>query len=130
MIDAALYALLSGDATLMALVSKVYNTVAYEPGPNEVSYPHLVFWWQGGPDEYTLTQRIRTIGRYELRVVGEATSMAAMQSALARAETLLMDHAFDGTMYCRRLAALPNSVRIDAGVTHVQVGATYQIEVR
>ena len=130
MIDAQMMTRLSGDTTLMALVSKVYNTVAYEPSPNAVAYPHLIFWWMGGPDEYTLTQRIRVVGRYEIRIVGEMTSLAAMQTALARVETLLKDYAFTGTMYCRRIAMLPNSVAMDGGQLYGQVGATYQVEVR
>lgn len=130
MIDAQMMTRLSGDTTLMALVSRVYNTVAYEPSPYQVAYPHLIFWWTGGPDEYTLTQRIRVVGRYEIRIVGEITSLAAMQTALARVETLLKDHAFTGTLYCRRQMQLPHELSMNGGVLYGQVRAIYQVEVR
>ena len=130
MIDQQLYERLTGDATLMSMVEKVYNTVAYEEAPASVPYPHLVFWWLGGTDEYTLTTRIRVVGRYEIRITGEITSLAAMQTALVRVETLLKDHAFAGTLYCRRQMRMPHTTTMESGLLRGQVRAIYQVEVR
>ena len=131
-IDAALYTLLTGDATLMALVEGVYNTVTPADADEDVvvAYPLVIFQQVSGVDNYTLAARVRTAYLYQFRVIGTGLDLKTLSDAAERIEALLMDTAVTGTtLYCRREGELPNMAEMDAGVMYQQVGATYRIEV-
>lgn len=131
-IDSALYTLLTGDVTLMALVEDVYNTVTPADADEDVTvdYPLVIFQQVSAVDDYTLALRLRTAYLYQFRVIGTGIDIPPLNSALARIEALLMDTAVTGTtLYCRREGELPYSSERDAGVMYQQVGATYRIEV-
>lgn len=131
-IDAGLFGLLKADATLMAMVTEVYSPEA--PDDTEagvtVTYPFLLFESLGGPDEYTLTQRVRTQFQYQIRIVGSGPSIQPLWLALERVDTILCDAAVTAsTIYCRRERVDPPiSENID-GVMFHQVLAEYRIEV-
>ena len=131
-IDSALYTLLTGDVTLMALVEDVYNTVTPADADEDVTvdYPLVIFQQVSAVDDYTLALRLRTAYLYQFRVIGTGIDIPPLNSALERIEALLMDTAVTGTtLYCRREGQLPYSAEMDAGVMYQQVGATYRIEV-
>ena len=132
-IDEALYTLLTGDVTLMALVEGVYNAVTPADADEDVAvdYPLVIFQQVSGVDDYTLGVRVRTQYAYQFRVIGTGLDMKPLNDALERIEALLMDTAVTGTtLYCRREGQLPSMAEMDAGMIYQQVGATYRIEVR
>ena len=132
-IDAALYTLLTGDVTLMALVEGVYNTVTPADADEDVTvdYPLVIFQQVSAVDEYVLSRRVRTQYAYQFRVLGTGIDLTTLNSALARIEVLLMDATIVAgtTLYCRRESQMPGMAEMDAGVMYQQVGATYRIEV-
>ncbi len=131
-LDDALYAKLSGDATLMALVpGGVHNLVARKPG-----YPFLVFQKVSCTPSYTLTQIIRETYVYQIRCIGKgATSKATLESALLRVQALLNRQPLTVTGYTHwiteREGDIADVAELDEdGEVLIQVGATYRIEVR
>jgi hypothetical protein len=133
-LETALYAKLTGDATLMAyLAGGVHNMVA-KPG---VAYPYLVFQKVSGIDDYTLTLRIRTSYLYQVRIIAEGApdtgySSSTIEDALARVDTLLTNAALTVTgktlWYLRREGDMPDMAAENNGRVLMQVGATYRIE--
>ena len=131
-LETALQAKLSGDATLMALVTGgVHNLVARKPG-----YPFLVFQKVSCTPSYTLTQIIRETYVYQIKCIGKgATSKATLESALLRVQALLNRQPLTVTGYDHWFTQwesdLPDAAELDEdGEVLIQVGATYRIEVR
>ncbi len=128
-VEGALKTLFTGDTTLMGIVTAAYNVVA----PQGAAYPHVIYHKLVGPDEYTLTERVRTQYSYQIRVIDKSESMAKINAAMERIEVLLMDKELVAgqTLYCRRSGAVPNYPEKDAdGAILLQGGATYSIQVR
>ncbi len=121
----ALYAILSSDTELGAIVKGVHNTEAEESS----EYPYLVFQQVYGEDEYALSQRIRTSYSFQIRVVDNGYSNAAIGAALARVDELLMDASLvAGNIYCRRQSLIPYMLEYDSGEVYQGAGAVYRIE--
>ena len=89
MAESYIYATLSGDATLMALISAVYSTVA----PEGALYPFVVFASVGGKDiqeigpNRTMSQQL-----YAIKAVSNVPSIAALDTIMARVDALLQGH--------------------------------------
>jgi hypothetical protein len=128
-IEQSLMTILNGDAQLKLIISSVHN-VAAPPG---TAYPHVIYHSLGGPDDYTLTQRIRTSYLYQIRIKDKSYTLSRINSALARIDVLLNDKEIVAglTLYCRREGFIPNHPVLDEdGELLLQGGATYSIEVR
>ncbi len=128
-IEQSLKSILSNDATLMDIVKNVHNLAA----PPGAEYPHIIFHSLGGPDEYTLTEHVRTQYSYQVRVLDKSDSLFKINSAVARIYALLNDAEIVAgqTLYCRREGVIPNHPVLDEdGRLLLQGGATYSIEVR
>jgi len=90
----AIKAALEADTDLMALVSGVYYAIA----PNEATYPFLIIDPMPSPnDEYTLTQRVRKIWRFQIKTIEEGYSIKNAVSADVRVEAVLQDSTLDVT---------------------------------
>jgi hypothetical protein len=90
----------------MDIVKAVYNVVA----PVGAPYPHLIYHSLGGPDDYTLTRRIRTSYQYDVRIVDKSESAYRINAAVKRVDALLNDNELvsGDTLYCRRVGVIPN----------------------
>jgi hypothetical protein len=80
-VDAALYTLLAGDASLTALLggeSAVYNRVAPLGSP----LPRVVFQWQGGGDEHLTPTRARNVVYTVKAIAGTLAEAAAVDARL------------------------------------------------
>jgi hypothetical protein len=67
-LEEALYAKLTGDTTLMALVTAVYTGIAPE---KQAAYPFVLIQLVSGNDDYTFTRRVSTVYRYQIKVVDD-----------------------------------------------------------
>lgn len=129
-LDAALYAKLTGDTTLMGyLTGGVHSVVAVDP-----DFPYLVFQKAGGGEPtYTLTQQVNTTFLYQFRVIGQGPSKVAISSALERVRALLnlQPLTVSGATHwlTRWIGDMPDMAERDEdGSVLIQVGATYRIE--
>ncbi len=128
-LEAAIYAALHGNTTLMNLVTGVYNTVA----PARAGYPFLIFQKVSGLDSYTFTQHIATEYLYQVRVIGNDRNKDALNDALTQVNALLTLRPLvvNGYRVDRVVKDndLPDASESDDGVILLQVGATYRFYV-
>ncbi len=130
-LETALYARLSGDAALLALLpGGVHNLVAPQPTAR-----YAVFQKVSGPADYTFTQRIGTSYLYQIRCIDPsgAADKDSLMDALARIDTLLTRQALAVAGYTTWLVErsddLPDSAEADEdGRVYIQVGASYRLE--
>lgn len=128
-IEAALYSTLNSDTTLMAIVSGIYRNVA----PPSATYPFLIFQRISSRDSYTLTQRVSSAYRYQLKVIAEGYSAASATTAMARVDTLLTDQSLSVTgktlWVMRRVNEFEYAEMGEFGVVYQHVGGDWLIEV-
>lgn len=126
-IDAALMARLSGDATLAALVT---GGVHHAQAPQDAVPPYLLFREVSLQDGYTLRQRVWREGLYDIQAVTSGLSVTVIQQAIERVDVLLRDHALavsgGSTLYLRRVQTTEFSEAIE-GVVYQYAVATYRI---
>jgi hypothetical protein len=90
--DAWLYTELTGDATLMALITGVYADIA----PEGTALPYVVFSLQTARDRMTIEgNTILTGGTYIVKAITDEPSYATVATIMARVHTLL--HQANGT---------------------------------
>lgn len=128
-LETALYNLLSGDATLMALLpGGVHNTIADTP-----SETYLVFQKIAAPPiGYTYTCMEGEEYLYQFRIITSGFSKAGILDALARLRVLLNLQSLTvaGRAFWRMTwnGDLPDLSEMGAdGIPLLQVGATYRI---
>lgn len=123
----ALRSKLTGDATLMALVTGVYRNVA----PDDATYPCVVLQKLDGSDDYTLGRRVSTAYTYQARVDVEGGDLDAADDALARIDALLTDQTLTvsgSTVWVvRRIGDISDYAESQEGRIYQHVGATYSI---
>jgi hypothetical protein len=129
-LDAALYAKLTGDTTLMGyLTGGVHSVVAVDP-----DFPYLVFQKVGGGEPtYTFKYQVNTPFLYQFRVIGQGPSKVAISNALERVRALLnlQPLTISGATHwlTRWIGDMPDMAERDEdGSVLIQVGATYRIE--
>ncbi len=125
------YSTLHGDATLMALISGVYQDIA-----PAVAYtkPYIILQLQAAVDTNTATA-VRMLTRLVMvvKVIGQAVDGAAIRSAFARADGLLAPNGQPlrrqgGTLSFYRTGALSYS-ELDSGTQYIHLGGLYRAEV-
>ncbi|MBI4496313.1 MAG: DUF3168 domain-containing protein [Chloroflexi bacterium] len=128
-IDAWLYSVLSGDATLVSALggTKVYSDLA----PQDAALPYVVFGQQAPHDVMGVgTARIMVTNVYQVKVVGQGGSYQPLQAAADQVDALL--HAASGTasggtvLACVRDAVI-RYTETDDGVQYRHVGGLYRI---
>lgn len=84
--ESYIYTTLSGDATLMALVTGIYSTVA----PEGSTYPFIVFASLAGTDVQEFGP-LRTMSQqlYAIKAISNTPSLGVLDTALARVDALL-----------------------------------------
>jgi len=130
-VDAWLYATLTGDVTLMAMVQGVWSMKAIPEAPA----PMIVYAPEGLP------RAVRAIDdglamvemRYRVTVIGDGGGTAALQPIMDLVHTLLNKQAVSGTGY--RLNVATDSVFEQADVLlgttrHSELGAIYRVRYR
>ncbi len=127
-IDQWLYATLSGDVTLMALVSGVHNALAAQGA----ALPYVVFNFQGGGDVRGVgPTRIMTSALYQVKAVGSGASYAPLKSAVDRIDTLLQGASgsvTDGWIYsCVREQPIAYVETTAGGAQFRHLGGFYRI---
>ncbi len=87
--ESYLYSTLSGDATLMALITGVYSTVA----PQGAVYPFIVFASLAGKDIQEIGP-LRTMSQqlYEIKAISNAPSIVGLDAIMARVDALIQGH--------------------------------------
>ena len=128
-IETWLYTVLSGDATLHALVAdRIFNTISLQDEP----YPCVIFQWQGGHDVMNVsTYRIMVDALYVVKAVAKSAVFADVKAIADRVDTLLHSQAGDvaglGTVFmCNR--EQPFQLVEQDGDTHYRhLGGIYRI---
>ena len=122
---------LTGDATLMALISGVYQGVAL---PVAYTKPYIVVNLQSAVDTLTATA-VRMLTRLilQVQVVGKASDGAAVRSAFARADALLQPNGQPlrlqvGTLCLYRTGAVSYD-EVISGAIWTHLGGLYRVEV-
>lgn len=125
-IDTALYDVLSGDATLSALVGGVHRIEA----PEGAAFPRCVFQLVLAPDSYRYGGRVETRFNYQVKVIAAGSDQEDAKAALARVDELLTDVALDveGWQLTRRQDVFEYIERAE-GQVYQHVGANYLIVV-
>jgi hypothetical protein len=90
-VDKALYARLSGDATLGAMVSGVFRNVA----PEGQAFPLVVFNKASGVDEYAMGGVVARDLIYVVKAICEGDDQTPAADVSARVYELLNDQALD-----------------------------------
>ena len=128
---ALVYSTLHGDATLMTSISGVYQGMA-----PAVAYtkPYVILQLQAAVDTNTATA-VRMLTRLTMvvKVVGQAADGAAIRSAFARADALLMPNGQPlrlqgGTLALYRTGLISYD-EIDGGTLYTNLGGLYRVEV-
>ena len=128
---ALVYSTLHGDATLMALISGVYQGMA-----PDVAYtkPYAIMTLQAGVDTLTATA-VRMLSRLTLQVkiVGTGADRASVRSAFARLDALLMPNGQPlrlqgGTLALYRTGLISYD-EVDGGTLYTNLGGLYRVEV-
>lgn len=127
-IDQWLYATLSGDVTLMALVSGVHNALASQGA----ALPYVVFNFQGGGDVRGVgPTRIMTSALYQVKAVGSGASYAGLKTAVDRIDVLLQGASgsvTDGWIYsCVREQPIAYVETTTGGAQFRHLGGFYRI---
>lgn len=127
-LEAALYAKLSGDATLATLApGGVWRGVA----PSGVTGTFVTVSQVGATDEYTLPQRAWTAYRYDVKAISPGESAVPALNAAERIDSVLTDAEWtlqSGYVLVSRREAAFTYVETDAGETYQHAGGTYLIE--
>lgn len=127
-IEQWLYTLLSGDATLTALVgARIYAYVAAQGA----AMPFVVFNLQDGSDVMGVgTARIMFDGLYQVKGINEASSFASLKPIADRIDTLLQGNSgsvLDGAILaCTREQPL-SYVETDEDRQYRHLGGLYRI---
>jgi len=129
-LEQAIWQRLTGDATLMAVITGIYNVAA----PERAVYPFAIFQLVAANDSYTFRKRVATQYLYQLRIAGEGLDKEPLLDALERADVLLTLQVFNlgGAKAARivRETRLPDMSDMVEGKMYVQVGSSYRIWVR
>lgn len=127
-VAAALYSRLNDDATLGAIVTGVYRNVA----PSTATYPFVLMQFIDSNDEYTLTQRVRSRQRWQVKVIAKGYSAVDAETALNRVDVLLTDQALSVSgktnWYIRRDSQFEYAQMGEFGVVYQHVGGDWIIE--
>lgn len=124
-LEAALYAALTGDASLMALVSAVYHRRA----PEATSGVWLVYAQEGATDSYTKGGRRIVSATYMVKALAEGEDNTGAVAALDRVDAILTDGAwYAGLMVCRRSSRFEYD-EIDNGTPYQHVGGRWRVQV-
>ena len=128
---AMLYGTLHGDATLMALITGVYQMSA--PVGSAPDYCLLVS--QAAPHTNTATgTRLLTRALFQVKVCGPEQDAANLRAAYARVDTLLQPNGSPlrntgGTLACFAESELQVPFGIINGIQWVSIGGMYRVEV-
>lgn len=128
-LEEALYSKLTGDATLMALVTGgVHNTIAFEKAP----YPLLLFQLIGANEDYTFTKRVSVQYRYQVKAIAVGYDNEPCWAAMNRVDTLLTDATLTVTGYAfwrmRRTRQFVYAETIYSGKVYQHVGGEWVID--
>ena len=125
-----LYTTLHGDATLMALITGVYQDMA----PTQSLPDWCLIAAQSATDTNTATAaRILTRCLFQVKVVGPVTDAANIRNAYARVDALLQPSGLalrktSGTLACFREQQFSIGELV-AGALWLNLGGTYRVEV-
>lgn len=128
--EAALFARLSGDATLLALLggsAKIYRGLA----PSAAAVPYVVFAKRAGETAHTLTQVAGREMLYRVAARDDGLSGAAAAAIADRVDTLLTGTALTVSGWSSvkvRRAADVDEIRSTNGLVEQEVGAVYLVE--
>lgn len=127
----ALYARLSGDATLTGLgCTGIYYALA----PQSASMPYVTVTLGDGTDSRVFGARATVQERWVIQAWDSGNSHKRATQMMERVDALLDEYdlvvAGGTAMCCRRIGALPDLVQDDNGVLYRQAGARYELEVR
>lgn len=123
----ALYAKLTGDATLAALIgTRVYDGIA----PQSATYPLVVLQHQAGVDAYTFAGRAFEDHVWLVRAVDKAGSADTADDIAARIDDVLTDGALAITgrrqLYLKRETTV-RYPEVDGDITYRHSGATFRL---
>lgn len=127
-LDAAIFAKLTGDASLLALINGVYHRSA----PANVVEPFLIFAEQSGVDSQVFGGRLATNRLYLVKMVDKSASAQRAGTAYERADAVLENQplTISGHVEVHRLHR-EQTVEYDepgpAGETYQHVGGRYRI---
>jgi hypothetical protein len=132
-LGSALYARLSGDATLTSLGSTgVYQGIA----PQGAALPHITIQMADGFDRRVFGARATVVEEWIVKAWDSGASHKRARQLIERVDALLdEDEAGLGTvtgwrlLNLRRSGQLPDMSEIDQGVVYRSSGARYEIEV-
>lgn len=127
----ALYARLSGDATLTSLgCTGIYYGVA----PSSAVAPFVTIQLTGGEDSRVFGARAYVRQEWYVKGWCEGHSHLVAKQLAERCDALLDEYDLvvgGGTvMVCRRIGELPDLAEADDGTVYRQAGGRYEIEVR
>lgn len=127
-LELALYAKLSGDATLTTLApSGVWRDVA----PEGTTGVFVITAQTAATDEYTMSRRAWTAYRYDVQAVGPGDSAAGVLDAATQIDAVLNDATWTVTggsvLVSRRVNAF-TYLDLDSGERYQHAGGTYLIE--
>ena len=130
-VDAAIYARLSGDAALQALVGqRVYRFRA----PEGAAFPYVVFFKAAGGHRWTMGRKYYRPMTYVVKAVAEETAGVDAQTVACNAderiETLLNDAltVVGQNVECRRLGDVEYVEDDEPGKQYQHVGGTYRVQ--
>ena len=125
-----LFGILSGDATLMGMITGVYSEIA----PAEAVEPFVVIAQQGGADVQEVAGRPLFVEElYQVKVVGRGNSYEAIRPAYERVHALINRQAgpvSNGQVVaCVRMTPV-KYVDVDAGIIYRHLGGIYRLQSR
>ena len=127
-LEEAIYSALANDETLSGLVTGVYNTIALQ----STTYPFIIFQLISAEDDYTLTQRVREVYRYQVRCVAEGYDNETCVAAMRKVDALLTGASLSVSSYtfwyARRSRQFAYAETDFAGKAYQTVGAEWIIE--
>lgn len=127
----AIYARLSGDATLTSLGC---TGIFYGVAPQSATAPFVTIQLADGEDTRVFGSRATVKQRWLIKGWDEGNSHLRAKRLADRCDALLDEYALvvgGGTvMACRRIGPLPDLVEDDDGIIYRQAGGRYEIEVR
>ena len=132
----AIETLLTGDATLMALITSVHEMAA----PEQAEYPFIVMVVEGGPDEdsmggrlwttYSVTLRAHTRQRLARFVTHAEADADTIEDAMSRVDVLLTD-ALSVSGYTvralRRVSVTPDQRDVIDNIIYRAVGGVWEV---
>jgi len=129
-LETAIYSVLHGDATLLALLP---GGIWSSRPPAKTPFPYLRFRQSSSPEEVWTMGGGRIVRfAYQVSVGDKGNSKAAAYAALARADALLSDGSFSPTsgtvLYSRRVGFPPETPEEVDGIPYQMVHAIYRID--